>query len=310
MNSLPERTFGVEIECAMPRARFPSAECVTVELKQRGFDFNTPGHKNYGRWSIHGDGGSLDTLNYWGCEIITPILCGEQGLAELTRMMAALKEMGALGGWYSGMHVHIGTDGLAPEQRLNWWATMLRYEPCLQQIVAPRRSGTYCYESATAPVCKNGVETMVKLPVTQEWALHGWGNNGTWDASKGYIDMPIGGQFGRSRRGYPTCEIRIHQGTVDGEKAAHWVRLLLHICEIGKDLPPQKDRVAGKTWAAFASVLMRFGLPKATRDYWLAIRQAYIGKHACEDMPKPDLDHAAQLERITAARQPTARAGC
>lgn len=285
---LPQTPFGVEIECAVPRSYFTGISgsdmygyggLIRSILQYGDFDFSV-GRKDYTKWSVHGDGGSYDA-GYTGVEIITPILKGEAGLREVRRMMDALKAIGVKAGSSCGMHIHISTEGTTGQQRLNWYAAMLRYESFLHQITAPRRHGNRL-DSANL---KDDVKRVL--------------DNAYYGGSP-LKDMPNGGMFGKSRRGLNTVEIRLHQGTVDGEKATQWVRLMLYMRQNGMKQKPLPDRLGGKSDTAFRRFLMRFGVPKETREYWVQKRLEYQGEQACEDMPLGDLRHYPSKQQARA----------
>lgn len=196
-----ERRFGVEIECGRDYSDESSTGRARRLLQRAGLD-------HWAETNIHSDGS--------GCEIPSPILQGRKGFAELKQVMDLLVADGFFTGRPDGMHVHHE----ASEWRNNtpliahtielWEANLA----LVRRFVDPRR--------ATSAWCMshNDGEIYPDQPVYRE----------AWEEFKLTKDPEkIRGTKYRAlntraltHKG--TIEIRLHEGTLNYNKAAAWVR--------------------------------------------------------------------------------------
>lgn len=107
LNSL---TFGIEIETCIP----------ATTLTERGWSVGgyhsgapIPGHPG---WLAMHDGSIRATRPRVGCEVVSPILQGEDGFAQVAAMLTTLKAMDASVNTSTGFHVHIGFAHATPAQ--------------------------------------------------------------------------------------------------------------------------------------------------------------------------------------------------
>ena len=94
-----EMTFGIEIECAMPNTR-----PLSVGGRHRG-------HQVAGLpqgWNAQADCSIQAPRGYYGVEIVSPILKGNDGAAQVATVCATLNEWGAKVNQSTGLHVHVG----------------------------------------------------------------------------------------------------------------------------------------------------------------------------------------------------------
>ena len=110
-----EMTFGVEIECAVPRSAMVAAGW-TVGGYHGGHA--VPGFPG---WRADYDSSlyATDAVNFVCVEFVSPVLKGAAGLAALKTFVAKLVEMGATVNASCGFHVHVGfTPDLPAIRRL------------------------------------------------------------------------------------------------------------------------------------------------------------------------------------------------
>jgi len=100
-----EITFGIEIECSIPRDAFVAAGI-------------QPGGYHNGRqipgmpigWNAQRDGSIRPARGCYAVEIVSPILKGEDGVRQVREVVANLNALGAKVNRSTGFHVHVGVD--------------------------------------------------------------------------------------------------------------------------------------------------------------------------------------------------------
>ncbi len=270
----PNVGFGVEIECAMPRSpTMCSYEHIIEALNAAGIA-TTFSYNSYQTWSVGYDGSTHDGA-YFCPEIRTRILRGQEGLDELKRGMDVLKGLGAKGGIGCGMHTHISHQDLTPEEISLWHAGYTRYALCLDQIVARWRYVCGYGSTSLASGARYRQKTLVK------------------DLRKQMVSINKGPGFSLRNE---TVEVRLHQSTLDSERATQWVKLMLALRERSIKFPYGSRAVRGDTDASFRWFLMAMGLDKPTRAYWMAQRKAYA-EGINEDVPPGDVNFALDYWR-------------
>src|SRR5262245_8670273 len=96
-------TFGVEIECYIPRDRMDGWSIAGYHSSYGG---NIPESDG---WRAMEDGSLCSApRGFRGVEIVSPVLRGREGLASVRAMVARLNSMGAVVNKTCGLHVHVG----------------------------------------------------------------------------------------------------------------------------------------------------------------------------------------------------------
>lgn len=180
-----ERKFGVEIECGL-RGGPRRAE----EVLERG------GMNHWNEGYIHSDGS--------GVEIPSPILQGRSGLMELKKVYELLQEAGAYVTTSDGMHVHHDAPEFVDNQDnveriVETWAANV---PNINKLVHHSRRNN--------GACHNGwnEDTIKQLKSDGERVYH-------WH--RGALNISSLTEHG-------TIEFRQHEGTLDFDIAAAWIR--------------------------------------------------------------------------------------
>lgn len=194
-----DRRFGVEIECGHPLGYRHVNELLRARLPQ-WFD---------GSWGRLNASVGVDGS---GVEARTPPLAGKRGFEELRLAFQILLDDGAYVTDRDGLHVHHD----APEFRDNpalvvaaakTWA---RNERHIESFVAPIRHGR-----GSCPRLPQG-----RISTAEYQAQSGAGINevaSNWN--RGAINFAGLGQWGHG-----TIELRLHEGTLDFDKAEAWIR--------------------------------------------------------------------------------------
>lgn len=196
-------TFGVEIECCMPRHRF-------VEVAERNgvpYHYESYNHRDNREYfkfttdsSIHAD------RNREGepIECVSPVLDGNRGgFDKLALCCKSLNEAGAYVNRSTGLHVHIGAAGLTGEQYVNVFKNYQRLEDVIDTFMAEsRRNSTWCHSLRCFDFsnCHNqrGVSAVMHNDRYHKV------NPCAYEAHK-------------------TIEFRQHQGSTDYKKIKNWV---------------------------------------------------------------------------------------
>lgn len=98
-------TFGIEIECTIPRAAFNAAGW-PMGGYHRGVEI--PGFQG---WNTQSDSSVHTRGARVAIEVVSPKLQGVDGIAQVRAMAAKLNEMGARVNPSCGFHVHVGFSG-------------------------------------------------------------------------------------------------------------------------------------------------------------------------------------------------------
>ncbi|MDD3297130.1 MAG: amidoligase family protein [Candidatus Omnitrophica bacterium] len=225
-NFVDEITFGVEIECYIPRKVSRADVFTKAGIRNRG-------GSSYKYWTTHSDcslstyGGSRDSP-FYGTEFVSPVLSGKEGLAEVSRMLNAIKAVGGKVDTTCGLHVHTGYRPYFTEWKplrrsvknklinnLIDWAT--EFDQSFMLIIARNRwTENYCnrfedYCERDAPNLKRSYRKKFSdVENTVRGASHGANVNFTGFLYEDYK---------------PTIEIRMLEGTLDADKVEAWIWL-------------------------------------------------------------------------------------
>lgn len=150
----------------MPRIRMPWARCFGIEIEtthgqwadQRDFarDIASTLSRTGPRVTVQGDEGGVYILsNGWGVgydgscgwEVKSPLLSGENGLADLERMLKAMRDCGASVSSACGIHVHVDTRDIRTDHRKvgNLAAMIARSEDLIFAVTnRSRATNSFC----------------------------------------------------------------------------------------------------------------------------------------------------------------------
>lgn len=229
------RTYGVELEIIHPSqpcdmdevARIITAAGVACVAER--YNHTTREH-----WKVITDGSVHNTNSQSGCEVVSPVLAGEAGLAVLATVCNALQAAGYTVNKTCGMHVHVGASDLTVAKVKTLVKTWLKYEDSLECLVAESRRGQ-------AMFCKSNVQTVTGRRYTSDDAQNVIICEEAFAKIDACTTLDAIRSLFRSDRYHKlnleslwrhrTVEIRLHQGSVNATKACEWVRLCVGMVE-------------------------------------------------------------------------------
>lgn len=230
------RTFGVELEMFNVKRDRLVAELAAVGIECHDEYYN---HSTRPYWKIVSDGSiqGNDAL-----ELVSPILQGEAGLAELNKVCDVLVRIGAKLNRSVGAHAHhsfedIGEDIAIWRNLFHNYATL---EPLIDGFMPASRRGdanTYCRSmrvSNWAQKIANATDLRgMEMAVTRACRYFKLNVQAYWR--------------------HKTAEFRQHGGTVEYQKIANWVLFTSRLIEFSKT-----SRVSAGTFEEVA----RFATPE------------------------------------------------
>ncbi len=263
------RTFGVEIECHRPAGMTTEAlaalvrERARVECYAEGYN-----HMTRAYWKIILDG----SLGYaTGCEVVSPVLSGEEGIAELRRVMNALEGAGCKVRVDCGFHLHVGASDYKLRELRNIAKCFVKFENFFDHIMpASRRADANRYVLSNRS--RYGGYTDLAA-------------NAAMDAFARARSIPALISANQNSRyfklnlvpltKYGTIEFRQHSGTVNADKAENWVRLILSFVEQAAVARPRARRGEKNLTPAeeMGRFFKMFHVPENVRAFYIARRR-------------------------------------
>jgi len=208
-----QRSFGVEIECQSPGLW--GCDGVANFLEENGFP----------EWAenVYPDGSEV--------EIPSPILSGAKGMNDLKAVMNLLKKNGFTVTSYDGMHVHHDTEDLTMKQIYVIASSWRANQHLINRFVNPeRRNGRWCRDLSLYDL--DAIESAIEEKERKSWDslsesdqynyccedCYEYNSDNDDERFEKYKSLSLAN---RSYSG--TIEIRLHEGTLDFEKAKAWI---------------------------------------------------------------------------------------
>ena len=206
--------FGIEIEAIAPSHMGREALAARIsELADVDCVFEGYNHRTRAHWKIVTDASlSGDGVCF---EVVRPILDGEDGLAQVTRVMDALEALDCTVNRSCGLHVHHDAREWNVKELRNISRLWVKYETVIDQIMPPSRrgnAGRWCRSNVTSSMPRqlaaisrcNTVDDVIQ----------------TMSGGSRYVKLNL-----HSKLVHGTVEFRQHSGTVSAEKAVNWIKL-------------------------------------------------------------------------------------
>lgn len=216
----PEQTFGIEFEIAPKDApvdgtgdvRLPYGELARVStailtaLEGVAVISITNIH-DHTTWHLKTDASC-------GLELTTRILKGPEGYMEvfdvLTILHPLMDRLGYRVTKKTGLHAHLGVDGVHFSVLKRFLSFVAYYEPALYSIIAPSRVNNHYTQSVRKFYRK------LRLKPAKEWR-----------AEASHYDGVSLEPFWKGWK--KTCEVRMHNGSLDPVKTLTWVSLWMRM---------------------------------------------------------------------------------
>jgi len=200
-----EMTFGIEIETIAPASAVAN-EGLRIGAYRRGIQvpYLPEGWKAERDGSIHGGRAGHP------CEIVSPPLCGEEGLRQVAEVLRTLEAKGHRVNATCGVHVHVGWKRDWPSQALARLVTITAYvEKGLYAITGTKRRerGRYC---GGVRKYGNGKDAKPNLDRDRYHALN------LTNLARGSKD---------------TVEFRVFSGSLSPVKVIGWIQVCLGLVE-------------------------------------------------------------------------------
>lgn len=217
------RTFGVEIEVILP-ATYGPTKLAQVVSRRSGVTVQAQSYNHSAQpvWKIVRDGSVRGVRP--GCEVVSPVLTGEAGLQEMVRVMRAIESTGASVNVTCGLHVHIYAGDLSLAQMKNLVKNYINFEDFFDHIqpasrrannniyIRSNRAHFGSYELTSTTAAFQAIDACQTLEQLMQTVCQG----------SRYYKLNL-----MAFRRHGTVEFRQHSGTVEADKAANWVRLLM-----------------------------------------------------------------------------------
>jgi biotin operon repressor/nucleotide-binding universal stress UspA family protein len=228
------RKFGVEIELVGLTMSQAAAALMGAGIEAYHEDTN---HTTRAYWKVVYDG-SVDG----GCEVVSPVLSGVEGLEQVRNVARVLVAAGATVNRQCGLHVHVDAGDLSGQEIIN---AARRYEQNERKIDAlmPRSrrdsNSSYCTSMARiVPNLSRFTDTASPTSVCQ-----GFGR---------YYKLNLAAYLVHG-----TLEFRQHAGTVNGEKIVNWIVFCVQFIEDSRIAPAPAPVVVPVVAAPVATVAVR-----------------------------------------------------
>jgi hypothetical protein len=233
-------TIGVEIEIVRPTdiSHNVFINGLIKEMKSVGLDVQAVGytHNTTSYWKITSDAsiedkrGNRGSTN--GCEVVSPILKGKRGIAELKKCVGAIRRAGGSVNKSVGVHIHFGANGLELDHWKNIIYNYAGFEPLINNtLYKSRRNNMWA-----KPVSKIDDLTN-KLDNSNDFVSLGQNVFG-YTPSATEAGYRSGGRYytvnlyAFLRHG--TIEFRQLQGSVEEDTIIYWVYWLHFLIEVSK----------------------------------------------------------------------------
>lgn len=165
-------------------------------------------------WRVVYDGSVAD-----GCEVVSPILGGPEGLAEVKRLVKALNKNGAKADARCGLHVHVNAKDLSVVEIQHAARRYAKFENVIDGFVNPRRRG----EAA------NWCKPMAGIVKRIDNSLFSNDENFVKTLNDRYVKLNL---LAYLRHG--TVEFRQLEGTTSWTKIVNWIQFCVNFVEASR----------------------------------------------------------------------------
>lgn len=197
------KRFGIELEIVGLNGMQAAAIIRNAGYSCEYEGYNHTDHAN--AWKVVTD----SSISGTGCEVVSPILSGESGLADARKVAEALEAAGATANRSCGFHVHFDASQMTVEDVRAVFTRYAKFEAEIDAFMPMSRradNNRYCHTIAyiTERVCAK--QTLAEMAIAQ---------------GSRYYKLNF-----QSYLRHHTIEFRQHSGTCSAAKIANWVLFL------------------------------------------------------------------------------------
>lgn len=213
-----DRTFGIELE-----VYGTSRERIIQEFQNQGVQITSEGynHSTRNNWKIVSDSSILGEN---GCEIVSPVLRGQDGINQLKKVTIALNKAGAKVNTSCGFHVHFGESDFTLENFKMLAKNHINLENQFDTLVPDSRRGnnnSFCKSITHSAGSKAATFQKINQSNTINKIVNCFGGR--------YLKLNFQSYL---RQG--TVEVRHHSGTTTFSKIKNWVLICARLIEASK----------------------------------------------------------------------------
>lgn len=302
------RGFGVEIEFIRPSNVSKQSICdaLTVTCEVEGYNHITRPHwKLVTDCSVH-ENSSQDARGLVGDnEIVSPILYGENGFAQLKNILDTLNELGCEVNYTCGIHVHHDVTNKMVEGReqsqkflANLIKFVAKYEHLIYKLVSPSRLDGRGYSTPvrqeffahTSTLNKNSVARMVATVKDNCISKYRYGteiNNNQPSPSVQY-NRACGLNF-RNVWTRGSVEFRYHNGSLNFDKIVSWIVFTQAIINTVEETNAVQMNFVPNNYKGFTRMRKAIGfVSSSNRDDVIKSTSSYILKRFKELSARED----------------------
>lgn len=187
-------------------------------LVAAGIPVATGSYDSEGKWSVKDDCSLSDNeFGTEGCEVVSPILTGRAGLAQVQKVAKALRANGARANRSCGLHVHVGAKGMTPRHVQGILSRYAAFEHEIEAFMPESRRNNHFAKPVTLLI--SNTRSLME-PSAESVSLM------ARSISCRYYRVNVA-SFVR----HGTIEFRHHSGSVDAEVISNWVLFVLNFVE-------------------------------------------------------------------------------
>jgi len=234
-----ELTFGVEIECFIPATVSPSALARAITAAGIPAVHMTVGiHATIAQWKVVPDISVSGEVGFTGVEVVSPILRGADGHAQMRKVADVIKACGAKVTKACGLHVHVGAKNATVAQHRNIAKMFLRYEAQIDRLCPPSRQNNRFAQSNLRMAGGDLPTAFTKLDAARSVeqvanVMNGGMMRAGQNHYSGFRYFKLNFQ---SMMTHGTVEFRQQAGTIEGAKMSAWVDVVTAIVAVAMSL--------------------------------------------------------------------------
>lgn len=232
-------TFGIELELSCSTGT--QVDQISETIRSIA---NVPvnyylGGSGHSEWKLVHDGSIVCNRNAPNCskfELVSPILCGGEGLNEISRVLRSLQHLNCITVNKSmGFHVHVGVEGYTLQQLIKICKNFIKYEDAIDSFMPQsRRTGS----DNSDRYCKSNKYALASHYVSNK-ERHNTFNSCRSINELCYLMNPEGRYYKLNLQNLAsnrqeTIEFRQHSGTSDFKKINAWIRFCVLFVTMSK----------------------------------------------------------------------------